>query len=601
MDAAATRTLTSELADDLAWLEEHCRKQPQLAERAGELRLAAALVRNVVAPYLDGQPPRPLHLAVVGGAGTGKSTVVNFLCGATAAEANPQAGFTRHPIAYSNGDSANGWPGQLGFLGPLERLEDAASADVDEDVYQVRKLAPDSQDGEVLRHFVVWDCPDMTTWAASNYVPRLLEIAGLADVIVYVASDERYNDAVPTQFLKLLVEVGKPVVVVLTKMNEELAPKLVDHFRRDVLSRLPRGRVTTLTLPHLSQDELASPVTKAARHRIPLLNQMSVLGDDATVTRRRNVEAAMRFLSATGEHLLSVARDDVAALDAWRDLVHRGKEDFDTRYRREYLTSEKFRRFDEALVRLIDLLELPGAGKFVSGTLWVVRTPYRLLKGAMNKVLVRPEVPSMPESEVLEAGLQAWLDQLRAEALRRSGQHPLWAHVNRAFESDLPGQVHAKFDEALRTFRLGLADEVERTARAIYEELEKSPTWLATLRGSKLALDGAAIIGTIAAMLTTGQPAALDLVLVPLAASVAHQLVEWMGAAYVESQREQTRSRQQSLESEVVSGPLADWLARWPATGGTAYERLQLALSRVPHGIKKLDAAVHDRLSRTGA
>src|SRR5438128_11916997 len=148
MDAAAIRTLTSELADDLAWLEEHCRKQPQLAERAGELRLAAALVRNVVAPFLEGQPPRPLHLAVVGGAGTGKSTVVNVLCGATAAEANPQAGFTRDPIAYANGDSANGWPGQLGFLGPLARLEGPASADVDEDVYQVGKLLPDAQAGE---------------------------------------------------------------------------------------------------------------------------------------------------------------------------------------------------------------------------------------------------------------------------------------------------------------------------------------------------------------------------------------------------------------------------------------------------------------------
>src|SRR5437868_14328030 len=165
MDAAAIRTLTSELADDLAWLEEHSRRQPQLAERAGELRLAAALVRNVVAPYLDGQPPRPLHLAVVGGAGTGKSTVVNFLCGATAAEANPQAGFTRHPVAYTDADSANRWPGQLGFLGPLERLEGPAASDVDEDVYQVRKLPPDSQDGAVLRQFVVWDCSDMTQWA----------------------------------------------------------------------------------------------------------------------------------------------------------------------------------------------------------------------------------------------------------------------------------------------------------------------------------------------------------------------------------------------------------------------------------------------------
>ena len=58
----------------------------------------------------------------------------------------------------------------------------------------------------------------MTTWAAGGYVPRLIEVAGLADVIVYVASDERYNDEVPTQFLQLLVRAGKALVVVLTKM-----------------------------------------------------------------------------------------------------------------------------------------------------------------------------------------------------------------------------------------------------------------------------------------------------------------------------------------------------------------------------------------------
>src|SRR6516165_2842375 len=226
MAAPSLRTLTSELADDLGWLEEHCRRQPQLAERAGELRLAAALVRNVVNPYLDGQPAAPLHVAVVGGAGAGKSTVVNFLCGAGAAEANPQAGFTRHPVAYTHAAGPAGWPSQLGFLGPLHRLELPAPSSLDDNVYQVRKL-PVGSDGQLLQEFVVWDCPDMTTWAATGYAPRLIEVAGLADVIVYVASDERYNDVVPTEFLRLLLEVGKPVVVCLTKMNEELAPKLL--------------------------------------------------------------------------------------------------------------------------------------------------------------------------------------------------------------------------------------------------------------------------------------------------------------------------------------------------------------------------------------
>src|SRR5881275_302656 len=120
MDQAAVRSLTNQLAEDLAWLEAHARSQPQHAAQAGELRYAAALVRNVIAPFLEGQGPIPLHVAVVGGAGAGKSTVANMLCGAVLAESNPQAGFTRHPVAYADAAGAFSLPTNLGFLGPLQ-------------------------------------------------------------------------------------------------------------------------------------------------------------------------------------------------------------------------------------------------------------------------------------------------------------------------------------------------------------------------------------------------------------------------------------------------------------------------------------------------
>src|SRR5260370_14584816 len=122
MEQAAVRSVTNELAEDWGWLEQHARTQPQHAAQAGELRYAAALVRNVVAPYLECHGPQPLHVAVVGGAGAGKSTVANMLCGAALAESNPQAGFTRHPVAYVPLNGAVAWPSSLGFLGPLQRL-----------------------------------------------------------------------------------------------------------------------------------------------------------------------------------------------------------------------------------------------------------------------------------------------------------------------------------------------------------------------------------------------------------------------------------------------------------------------------------------------
>ena len=67
MDQAGTRSLTSQLAEDLAWLEQHARKPPEQGAKAGELRLAAALVRNVLNPFLERESSAPLHVAVVGG------------------------------------------------------------------------------------------------------------------------------------------------------------------------------------------------------------------------------------------------------------------------------------------------------------------------------------------------------------------------------------------------------------------------------------------------------------------------------------------------------------------------------------------------------
>jgi GTP-binding protein EngB required for normal cell division len=596
MDNLATRTLTSQLAEDLGWLEEHCRQQPNQAAQAGQIRLAAALVRNCIGPFLDDQPAAPLHIAVVGGAGAGKSTVANMLSGAVAAEANPQAGFTRHPIAYTSANGAINWPAHLGFLGPLKRLAQACPANLDQDVYQIRRVPSDPTTFDLLKDFVVWDCPDMTTWAATGYVPRLLEVSGLADVVVYVASDERYNDEVPTQFLQLLLYAGKPVIVVLQKMKAADAPAFLTHFHDAVLSKMPAGTVGCLAVPFLKPDQLADPARKAPQYRVPLVNQVAVVGQPPDAARRRAVRTGTNFLLANCDRLLSVAREDVAALQGWRSMVHNGQVEFDNRYRREYLSSEKFHRFDESLVRLLELLELPGVGRYVSGVLYVVRTPYRLLKGLVSKAIIRPDTPTMPELPILQGALQGWLDQLRKEAVRRSGTHPVWAHIETGFDSGgLTELAQERFQQGFRSFQLALADEVERTARDIYEELEKNPAKLNTLRGSKFALDMAGLVGALATGGFAHWP--LDFVLVPLAAAITQQLVEWMGQQYVDNQREQTRNRQQALVAQYISGPLAEWLAQWPVTGGSAYERLQLALKRIPLAVQQLDVVVTQALS----
>jgi hypothetical protein len=593
MDPYGSRTLTTQLADDLGWLEQHCRQHPEQAIHTGQLRLAAALARNCVGPFLDEQPATPIHVAVVGGAGAGKSTVANMLSGAPAAEANPQAGFTRHPVAYTSVNGPLSWAGHAGFLGSLQLLSQPGPASIDADVYQVRRVSADGAAG-LPTDFVIWDCPDMTTWAATGYVPRLLEVSGLADVLVYVASDERYNDVVPTQFLDLLLQTGKPVITVLMKMREADAPAIVEHFKKEVLSKLHGRALAVLAVPFLTKAELADPARMAARYRIPLLNQVAVLGRPAATARLRSVLGAANYLRQSEATLLAVAREDLAALQSWREVVQAGRAEFDQRYRREYLAGSQFRHFDDALVKLIELLDLPGVGKLVSVPLWILRTPYRLLKGLAVKALSRPEAPPLPERPILEQALDGWLDLLRKEAARRAEGHPLWAHVEKGFDGGLAEGARERFEQGFRGYQLGLAGEVDYTARSIYEELEKRPVLLNTLRASKLTMDVAAIAGAVA---TAGMHWGLDFVLVPLAAAVTQQLVELLGKQYVDNQRELARQRQQALMAQHISGPVAEWLIEWPVTGGSAYERLQLALRRLPESIRRLYDIVSARVA----
>lgn len=595
MDTLSTRALTSQLADDFAWLEQHARQQDPHGPAAGRLRLAAALVRNCIGPYLDDQPPTPLHVVVVGGAGAGKSTVTNMLCGAVVAEANPIAGYTRHPIAYTSSTGPLNWAAHLGFLGPLARLTQPSPSRLDQDIYQVRRVPADGHSSDLLRDWVVWDCPDMTTWAAEAYIPRLLEAAALGDVLVYAASDERYNDQIPTQFLQLFLEAGKPVVCCLLKMSEANAQALVDDFRKKVLEAMPGGlgkqAVEVLAIPYFEVHDPNDLIRAAAKWRIGLLNQVSVLGGVAMAARKRSVQGACRFLTHQQQSLLDVARSDVQALDNWSALVKEGQKEFDVRYKNEYLATEKFRGFDEALVKLMQLLEVPGLGGLVSGALNLARMPGKLLWGFLRKSMFTPDAPTRPEQPTLEEALTGWIDMLHTDVARRAGDHELWQHLNQAFHSgELAAKTRERFQQVYRDFQTSLAQEVNRTAQGIYERLEKKPLLLNSLRTGKFVIDA----GTIGVTVAAGGIGLHDVVMVPVVAWVTQQLVEVLGKQVVDDEREKTRTRQQTILHEQLSTPLAEWLTRWPATGGSAFERLHLALGRLPGAIANLDARVRN-------
>ena len=597
MDPHRHRDLSRQLADDFGWLEDHCRRQPDLAPHAAKLRFAAALTRNVVGPAIDGQASRPLFVAVVGGAGAGKSTVVNFLCGAVAAEANPQAGFTRHPTAFLPTSSSTPWPSHLGFLGPLRRLPEDKPGNVDEDVYQVKRIPSSNSQlstlNSQLADFVVWDCPDMTTWASASYVTRLIEVVGLADVVVYVASDERYNDEVPTQFLHLIVKAGKAVVCCLTKMREADAGPLTDHFRQEVLGRLPVRAGTDIppvpcvALPQSPADVRSDPSGKGAKFRVPLLNQLLVLCPTPESTRARTVKNAVAYLEAAGDGLLDVARSDLAELEAWKTAVDAGRKGFEDRYRREFLSGETFRRFDRTRDEVMDLLDLPGPGKPVSTALNVLRMPYRYARDTVVKMAERPAVLGQSEHAVCAAALAAWLDGLEAEARRRSGSHAVWQQIAKSFDAGLKTEATDRFQQEFRSFELAETDELDQAARAVPDYLAHNPGFLAAARVGTVGLDLAAVV--VAVWATVGPNWAwYHLLLIPVAVSATRQGVELIVRQAVDSGRNRIRGHREQLLAEKLTGPLSQWLADRPAAAGSTLGKLREVLARVPAAIREL-------------
>jgi hypothetical protein len=283
--------------------------------------------------------------------------------------------------------------------------------------------------------------------------------------------------------------------------------------------------------------------------------------------------------------LLDVARRDLAEFDNWKGVVADGKREFEDRYRREFLSGEQFRRFDRYRERLVELIELPGAGRFVGSLFWVLRMPYRYTRDYIVGLIERPETLNLSEQTVLTGALSGWLDRLQAETLRRAGSHPVWKQIAHGFDAGLAVQARDRFAQDFRTFELKETDELESAGRALVDGLEKNPTLLYTLRGGKLLVDALAVF---AVLYFTWVPSWYHLLLLPIVVSITHQLTELLARGAAETARARVRNQREHLVETALTAPLAKWLSEWPATGGSSFEKLQQVLQRVPDEIRKM-------------
>jgi hypothetical protein len=503
------------------------------------------------------------------------------LAGAAVAESNPQAGFTRHPTAFVRGHAASvvEYPTRIGRL---DRLDDPGVGR-DGDFYTVRPLGPEVGDAAFLEQFAVWDCPDLTTKDASYYELRAVEIAALADVGVYVASDERYNDLWPTHFLQAMLDAGKPVIAVLTKASPLDADSLVELFDKQVKPNLRRAEnlVGVYCVPAPGRARMNEIWTDAFPHAQALRQLIRQAARDRAVLRRRSTLEARRYLRERQGRLLDPARKDVGEWRAWTEQVRLAAGDAVSRYEREHLSRLDYPEFREAAERL----ERAFAPSPPLDVLWrileVLRLPIRWLA---SQALRAPTLGSRPlaTDAALDRVRRGLAEQLHVAVAARRGRHRLWSELHAMLDRHLKSDVEPAFREIRDRQRSAFDEKLREVTGAAADLLTRRPGFAHLLQYGRLTLEVFLLVWIGYHTIQAGYSILLWLVFFPLAIGGLDLAVRLACRLFVDRYREEIVRRQKEDVRTAIQAGYLDRLVKLPPEAGAKLQALAAAADRLP-------------------
>jgi hypothetical protein len=544
---------TQELAIQLEDAFEKLRDLPDCLEPLDEdldlkLRLAASLCRNAFMSFYKNDSHDLFHIAVIGGAGTGKSTIVNFLVGTEVADRNPQAGYTRHPIGYTASDHRPDKQFHNGRLGPLTLLTRPTAPNLDEDVCQIRDLSSAAADKDFLRNIVVWDCPDITTDLSRHYIQRVIEPVSLADLVVYAASDERYNDLIPSRFLALLLQAGKPTLCCLTKLAREDILTITTAFRNQVLAALPSNHLilNVAVLPFIPPTALADPTGAGNSYRQALLDCLRPWQQQAARHRQEAAQRALAFLHQVTQELHPRVESATSLLTDWEGLLRRPGENFRTGYLRHKLSDPVLaEHFDNAFVKLIALLDWPGHASVLNLPFKAIRYPWAWIK---TLVVRTPQTIPRMEEQILRDLWHDWRNELLATLGQFSAENPFWRHLHQELnQPSVQSKLESQFSRCLKELASATDAETSRIAHAIHQDVANHPVLLNSLRSLKFGAE----VATVATVLWVGGLGA-ETLLIFLLTPIIQEITEYFGKQYIEMHKKTAALRKQELVTNIV-------------------------------------------------
>ncbi|MBN2398054.1 MAG: GTPase domain-containing protein [Deltaproteobacteria bacterium] len=170
---------------------------------------------------------QPLAWVVfVGGTGTGKSTLFNSLCGAQISRVGVERPTTDVPVVYIHATHA---PDET-F--PFSDVPIRGERDEPGNHNTGKHLIVSPHTRDDISHLALVDTPDLDSLDLANR--RITEdLYRLADLIVFVTSQEKYADEIPSRMLSRVAREGKPCLFLFNKADPDTTrDEVVAFFRK---------------------------------------------------------------------------------------------------------------------------------------------------------------------------------------------------------------------------------------------------------------------------------------------------------------------------------------------------------------------------------
>jgi len=514
------------------------------------LELAVALLRY--RRCAEHAPP-PAQVVVAGPTQSGKSTAVNWLFGRAVAEASPLAGHTRRAEGFASPALADEDLARLTCIfGAAPRATRVEVGTLGDDAWSL-----DTVPGEpAFDHtVVVWDSPDFDSVNSRSYRAIAFRLFALADLVLFVVSKEKYADQTVWTALDLLRPLAIPTLICVNKVPDAAREILLASLQERLAGAGVNAGV--VSMPYV-QDTRAND-TGALRTAVRAALNVARSADGG-----RDLDP---FLRQHWDAWCEPVRVELQQSALWREQVDAAVESAAVAYDAQYLSAPHYAAtLQQAVVRLLELLEIPALAEPLIRARRVLTWPARKLRGLISatteRVIARP-----PDREraILSGIVRQALTDLQQLAAHEANRSPepgarWWRQLFSALHAQST-ELEVRTRGAIDAYQTAFAAEVEAAAQTLFTQLKTHPAMLNSLRAARVTADAAGLV----IALKTGGIGLNDLILTPAMLSFTSTLAEGAIGGYMHVVESRLKARQrQAVRETVLDGVLKPLLLETP-------------------------------------